>query len=82
MAEANADAESIVRREFQKLFPEGRDAGSDNVPLADLGIDSLDFFEQLLLLEEEHGITVDISELDNDLTLKDLLSSLRNGGGE
>lgn len=71
MARSSDGAESIIRGEFLMLLPEGRQAGIDDVPVADLGVDSLDFFEKLLLFEEEHGIRISIEELDNDVTLRD-----------
>lgn len=79
MAQFSADAASIVRREFASLLPAEHDGQIDGVPLADLGIDSLDFFEKLLILEDEFGIRVPISELDNKVTLSDILSSLDSG---
>ncbi len=79
MAQFSVDASSIVRREFASLLPAERDGQIDDVPLADLGIDSLDFFEKLLILEDEFGIRVPISELDNEVTLNDILSSLASG---
>lgn len=79
MPPAKLDAELIVRSEFLKLLPDDQQGDIDNVPLADLGIDSLDFFEKLLLLDEEHGIRIAIEELDNDVTLGDILSSLEAG---
>ncbi len=79
MGQISTDAASIVRREFASLLPAGRDGQIDGVPLADLGIDSLDFFETLLILEDEFGIRIPISELDNEVTLSDILSSLDSG---
>lgn len=74
-----SDSASIVRNEFKKLLPADRMEGIDETPLADLGIDSLDFFEKILILDEEFGIKIPISELDNDVTLKDILASLESG---
>lgn len=79
MNQFSADASSIVRREFASLLPAEHDGQIDDVPLANLGIDSLDFFEKLLILEDEFGIKVPISELDNEVTLSDILSSLDSG---
>ncbi len=79
MTQLSADASSIVRREFASLLPAEQNGQIDDVPLADLGIDSLDFFEKLLILEDEFGIRVPISDLDNEVTLSDILSSLESG---
>lgn len=78
MESADHTAQSIVRREFRSLIREDYEGAIDHVPLAELGVDSLDFFEKLLYLEDEHGICISISELDEDVTLSDILSALRN----
>jgi acyl carrier protein len=72
------DAASIVRREFNKLVP---DEIVEETPLAELGVDSLDFFDKILTLEDEYGIKIDIAELDEDMTLRDVLSSLVDSRG-
>lgn len=69
--------EHIVRTEFQKLLRADYQDDFDDVPLADLGIDSLDFFEKILFLEDEFGISIRISELDNKVTLSDILDTLQ-----
>lgn len=45
----------------------------DNIPLAQLGIDSLDFFEWLMILEEKYEIDIPIEKLDNDITIGQLI---------
>jgi len=77
MPDPELDAASIVRREFNKLVPEEI---VEETPLAELGVDSLDFFDKVLTLEDEYGIKIDISELDENLTLRDVLSSLGDSG--
>lgn len=76
MTNIGRSVESIVRDEFKKLLRDDHRNDFDNVPLAELGIDSLDFFEKILVLEDEFGISVPITELDNDVTLRDILSAL------
>lgn len=63
---------SIVRTEFLKLLREDYQGEVDDIPLADLGIDSLDFFDKLLYLEDELGIRIPIQELDDKITLREL----------
>lgn len=46
------------------------------VPIVELGIDSLDLFETLLVLEDEHGITLPVEHFDERLTLRRLLALL------
>ena len=76
MASSAANAKSIVREEFRKLVRADYQGEIDDVPLAELGIDSLDFFEKILFLEDEYGIVISITDLDNEVTLNNLLSLL------
>lgn len=69
--------EGIVRAEFVKLLRTDHPDGIEKVPLAELGIDSLDFFEKILYLDDEFGITIPIQELDNEITLEDLLTIVK-----
>ncbi|MDZ7839294.1 MAG: acyl carrier protein [Gammaproteobacteria bacterium] len=73
-----SSTESIVRGEFRKLLREDYEGDIDVIPLADLGIDSLDFFDKLLYLEEEHGISIPVQELDSSITLEELLTILKS----
>ena len=55
------------------------DIGNDinNIPIADLGIDSLDFFEILLYIEDNLDIIIPIEELDSTVTIDSLISSIQ-----
>lgn len=66
----------IVRSAFRDIVKNNCPDNFDELPIAQLGIDSLDFFEMLIVLEEEHGIDIPVEKLDNDLTVKQLLSSI------
>jgi acyl carrier protein len=66
----------IVRSVFMGLLKREDLRDIEEMPIADLGIDSLDFFEAIVLLEDEHGIVIPVEKLDNDLTMKHLLSFL------
>lgn len=76
MTRSKMNSASVVRSEFLALLPDNQKDNIDDIPLADLGVDSLDFFEKVLFLDEEYGIKISIEELDNDLTLGEVLSSL------
>lgn len=66
----------IIRTEFRKMLRQDFPAEIDDIPIADMGIDSLDFFEAILRLEEAHGIVIPIEKLDSAVTLRDLIAAL------
>lgn len=47
----------------------------DETPLQELGIDSLDFFEKIIELEERHGIVIPIDRLEKQITLRSIISA-------
>ena len=51
-------AEEIIRTEFRNKLREDIGDGIDDIPISDLGIDSLDFFEILINLEDEFNIII------------------------
>jgi acyl carrier protein len=65
--------EDIIREEFRQLLRDDHEGDFDEMPLAELGVDSLDFFEVLMILEDEHGIVIPVKELHNTITLKEIL---------
>lgn len=69
-------AAEIVRAEFRKMLRKDMPADIDDIPISNLGIDSLDFFEAVIHLEEAHGIYIPIERLDGAVTLGDLIASL------
>jgi acyl carrier protein len=66
--------EYIIREELLKLLRDDIEMDIDNTPIAELGIDSLDFFEMLLQIEEDHGIEIEIDKLDEKITLQTLVA--------
>ncbi len=70
------DTKTLVRDEFRCLLRHDIEGDIDDIPLSRLGIDSLDFFEALIQLEEAHGIVIPIEKLDNAVTLRDLFAAL------
>lgn len=73
----NNNFEEIVRTEFRKVVGVRTEKDIDDIPISELGIDSLDFFETVIHLEEEFGIEISIDKLDNAVTLRDLIASLK-----
>jgi len=69
-------AAEIVRAEFRKMLRKDMPADIDDIPISSLGIDSLDFFETMIHLEEAHGINIPIEKLDAAVTLRDLVKFL------
>ena len=68
------NTEYIIRKELLKLLRDDIETDIDNIPIAELGIDSLDFFEMLLQIEEDHGIEIEIDKLDEKITLQTLIA--------
>ena len=69
----NVDKAEIIRNAIRTFLKGTAPEHLDEVPLAQLGIDSLDFFELLIMLEEQHGIDIPIEKLENDLTIGQLI---------
>lgn len=76
MAPASQRTEHVVHEAFRALLPADAGDGIDTVPLAQLGVDSLSFFNTILMLEDELGISIPLTELDNQVTLRDLLATI------
>lgn len=68
--------ESIIRDEFKKLLRDDHPDDFDEIPLADLGVDSLDFIEVMMILEDEHEIVIPVTELQSTVTLRDIFNAL------
>ncbi len=48
----------------------------------DLGVDSLDLFEMVMALEEEFGIEIPSEDLENIVTVNDIIGYLKEKGVE
>lgn len=70
---------SLVRDAFRKLVSDDFKGDVETTPLADLGVDSLDFFEVAMILEDEHGIEIPAERLHAELTLKELCDMVDSG---
>ena len=61
------------------------DEGEINVDTSfkdDLGADSLDLFEMVMALEEEFGIEIPSEDLENIVTVNDIMGYLKEKGVE
>jgi len=67
----------VIRAELRDYLRDDFDEDFDARPIAELGLDSLDFFDLLARLEDEHGLVIDIESLDNEVTLHDLVRASR-----
>jgi acyl carrier protein len=70
------ERDSIIRETFRALLRQDFEGDIDHTPLAELGIDSLDFFEALIALEERHGFAIPIEKLDGSVTLEAMYRAL------
>ena len=48
----------------------------------DLGVDSLDLFEMVMAMEEEFGIEIPSEDLENIVTVNDIIGYLKEKGVE
>ncbi len=64
--------ENKIREVFDDVLPKDGPESLDKIPLADLDIDSLDFFEAIMILEEEHGIIIPDTALHSSITLEEI----------
>lgn len=63
---------SAVIAEFRTRMRKDLDGDLEGTPLAELGIDSLDFFEAVMALEERLGCEIPIENLDAETTVRSL----------
>ena len=65
----------LIKSEFKKLLQESTDQ-IDNIPISELGIDSLDFFEFIVHIDEHYGVKFNHIKLDNQLTINSFMDQL------
>lgn len=63
---------AAVIAEFKTRMRKDLERDVEITPLAELGIDSLDFFEAVMALEERLGCEIPIEKLDADTTVRSL----------
>lgn len=67
---------AVISGEIKRRAGISADAVIDHTPIAELGLDSLDFFEIILNLEEEHQLSIPIERFDQEITLAGIIASL------
>ena len=66
--------ENIIRNQIRKLLRDDYRGNFDKIPLTELGVDSLDFFEMTMILEEEYDIIIPVEQLDSSITLEEIFA--------
>jgi acyl carrier protein len=69
------DIEELIRNTFYELLKISKNTPIDDIPINDLNIDSLEFFEFIVDLEETHKIFIPIENIGDEITLSSLISS-------
>lgn len=72
--------EKITELLVDQLGVDAADVDGDTSFKDDLGADSLDLFEMVMNLEEEYGIEVPAEELENIVTVNDMIEYLESKG--
>jgi acyl carrier protein len=67
--------EKIIRNKIYEILKIKENTSIDNMTISELNIDSLDFFELIIDLEENHKIFIPIDNISNKLTLSELIRS-------
>ena len=71
------DVEKIIRNKIYEILKITKNTSIDNITLDKLNLDSLDFFELIIDLEENHKIFIPIDNISNKLTLSELIGSAK-----
>jgi len=66
--------EPTLRHIFHTLSETPPGSPIDDIPISELNIDSLDFFDMIVNLEDEHGIIILVDNLSNEITLRELIA--------
>ncbi|MBL7002515.1 MAG: acyl carrier protein [Gammaproteobacteria bacterium] len=69
--------QQMIRDSFKELIRDDFEKPIDDIPLFELGIDSLDFFEKMVYLEDEIGFSFSLDDLTNKVTITDLFAMLK-----
>lgn len=67
--------EKIIRNKIYEISKIKENTSIVNMTISELNIDSLDFFELIIDLEENHKIFIPIDNISNKLTLLELIRS-------
>jgi acyl carrier protein len=71
----DTQAVELLRTEIRRALSDASNEPIDDIPIAELGLDSLSFFEVLMNLSD-HGINFPVAKLDNHMTIRSLLDTL------
>ena len=69
------DIEKIVRNKIYEILKIKENTSIDNMTISELNLDSLDFFELIIDLENNHKIFISIDNISNKTTLSELIRS-------
>lgn len=69
------DIEKLIRNTFYELLKTPQNTPFDDIPISELNIDSLEFFEFIVDLEETHKIFIPIDNISDEITLSNLILS-------
>ena len=63
------DVEKIIRNKIYEILKITKNTSIDNITLDKLNLDSIDFFELIIDLEENHKIFIPINNITNKLII-------------
>ena len=69
------DIEKIIRNKIYEIWKIKENTSIDNMTISELNLDSLDFFELIIDLENNHKIFISIDNISNKTTLSELIRS-------
>ena len=69
------DIEKIIRNKIYEILKIKENTSIDNMTISELNLDSLDFFELIIDLENNHKIFISIDNISNKTTLSELIRS-------
>ena len=69
------DIEKIIRNKIYEILKIKENTSIDNMTISELNLDSLDFFELIIDLENNHKIFISIDNISNKMTLSELIRS-------
>ena len=70
------DIEKIIRNKIYEILKIKENTSIDNMTISELNLDSLDFFELIIDLENNHKIFISIDDnISNKTTLSELIRS-------
>lgn len=68
-----------VYNKFKKLLRDDIECDIENTPLVEMGIDSLDFFDVILEIEEEFKLDIPVENMDAKFKISDIANIIKEG---